>query len=149
MRFCRYCGAILNPDGRCSLCSRDNGLTPEETAPGQMLPNPTQFSVVTETPTSEPNPTAAVETPKRNGITLSEVFYFLSILFGALGFFKLWGFDSYSNMYVGGDAYNYIICACMATAYFVLAVGCVLIGVSLSIYREMKRQNNIEMGNAK
>ena len=64
-----------------------------------------------------------------------------NILFG---YFKVLFYineeDSLLNAYVGGDAYNYIINACMATAYWVLA-GVFLIasfGCAYMYYKKLK-----------
>ena len=42
-------------------------------------------------------------------------------IFLIIGFYKMLIYDDYTNAYVGGDAYNYIINGTYATAYFVLA----------------------------
>lgn len=63
-----------------------------------------------------------------------------------MGFYKLFAYSnpesSYLdviNAYVGGDAYNYIINANYATAYFVLAGVLVLIG-SVCLYFEIQEE---------
>lgn len=54
------------------------------------------------------------------------IFFLLSAVFLAIGFYKLLVYDgnpfSPVNAYVGGDAYNYIINSNLATAYFTLAI---------------------------
>lgn len=58
--------------------------------------------------------------------------YLISGVFLVLGFYKMWVYESgYGgiNVYVGGDAYNYIINANYATGYFVLAIFFALIGM--------------------
>lgn len=60
------------------------------------------------------------------------VSYFISGIFLCVGFFKLLVYDNDSydttNAYVGGDAYNYIINANYATAYFTLAIFFTIVG---------------------
>jgi len=60
------------------------------------------------------------------------IFYVLSLIFTGAGFDKLNVYinsthDESKNAYVGGDAYNYIINANYASAYFILSVGLALI----------------------
>ncbi len=63
--------------------------------------------------------------------------YLMAAIFLGLGFHKMFvykppdsGYDTITNVYVGGDAYNYIINANYATAYFSLAVFCVIVGLT-------------------
>ncbi len=65
----------------------------------------------------------------------------ISLIFIGLGFYKMFVYEmsdsSYvtdKNVYVGGDAYNYIINANFSTAYFVLALIFVIIACSFLIY---------------
>lgn len=69
---------------------------------------------------------------------LSVISFIGSAVFMYLGFDKMTNYsngDIYPykmhNAYVGGDAYNYIINGNYATAFFVLAAMCALIGVGL------------------
>jgi len=78
----------------------------------------------------------------------TKLYYLIGGLFYAGGIFNLFkGIDKitqYSNpesyllesknAYVGGDAYNYIINANYSTGYFVLAVGCVIVGTMFALF---------------
>ncbi|HLR34175.1 MAG TPA: hypothetical protein VK071_02475 [Tissierellales bacterium] len=44
------------------------------------------------------------------------------------------------NAYVGGDAYNYIINAGLATAWFVLAGVCAIIGLAFVVARYLNEE---------
>jgi hypothetical protein len=66
--------------------------------------------------------------------------YFIAAIFIGIGFHKIiayenpeTGYEPLVNSYVGGDAYNYIINANYASAYFSLAVFCAVIGMTLII----------------
>ena len=48
-------------------------------------------------------------------------------------FYKIFPYGSSTNAYVGGDAYNFIINAGQATAYFVLAVGSLISAMLLFV----------------
>lgn len=68
--------------------------------------------------------------------------YVLAAIFVVIGFYKMWAYDNGEkypydivNAYVGGDAYNYIINANYAIAYFVLALTLVLIGSTFAIVK--------------
>ena len=68
---------------------------------------------------------------------LSSVSFITMAVFIGLGFDKMFAYDNgeyypykYRNVYVGGDAYNYIINGNYATAFFVLATMCALLGVA-------------------
>lgn len=65
----------------------------------------------------------------------------ISLFFMGMGFYKMFVYEasdlSYvknKNVYVGGDAYNYIINANFSTAYFVLSLIFVIIACSFLIY---------------
>lgn len=70
---------------------------------------------------------------------MKKILYLLAVLSFLLGFFFIYkGFDKkmnyqkpkrYSNSYVGGDAYNYIINSNYFTGYNVLGIGCYVITV--------------------
>ncbi len=71
--------------------------------------------------------------------TLYVICYLICAVFFGMGFYKMFAYNNpetvrYSdqpvNAYVGGDAYNYIINANYATAYFVLAIFCAVIGLT-------------------
>ena len=75
--------------------------------------------------------------------------YFIGVIFAAIGFHKLWFYKNYEstflmdenvNSYVGGDAYNYIINAGKANAYFTLALICVVIG-SIALFLEKLKEH--------
>ena len=78
---------------------------------------------------------------------LSILFYVLSGFFVMLGFYKILIYENGEyisdsvNAYVGGDAYNYIINANYATAYFVLALMFSLIASTIWITRKLDRKN--------
>ena len=63
-----------------------------------------------------------------------------------IGFYKLWAYDdsTYSlvNVYVGGDAYNYIINSSLATAYFTVAILFTLIALGFLLIGTIKNKNN-------
>ena len=139
MRFCRYCGAVLEPSGKCSLCFRDNllDLAPETAPPdapsADSLPESAPEETIKETVKAE----STQKTP-----TMIPLFYFIGVVFGVIGFYKLWFYDYGINEYVGGDAFNLIINAGQATAYFVLAIGLILIGAVFSIRNDIRNQCN-------
>jgi len=74
------------------------------------------------------------------------------VIFLGVGFHKLTAYENtYSedeydladeedsvNAYVGGDAYNYIINASQATAYFILAGFSLISAIALAILKEIK-----------
>lgn len=71
----------------------------------------------------------------------------ISLIFMSLGFYKMFVYEmsdlSYvpdKNVYVGGDAYNYIINANFSTAYFVLALIFVIIACSFLIHNAIMIQ---------
>ena len=73
--------------------------------------------------------------PKRGIPIVSIISFVFSGLFIIVGFHKMLVYsnpDSYlgtpKNVYVGGDAYNYIINSNYSTAFFVLAGVCVIFG---------------------
>ena len=83
------------------------------------------------------------------------IFYAASALCVGIGLHKLLVYEPPSeiekevglitdavNAYVGGDAYNYIINASQATAYFVLAIGCFLVGSFILSYFRVQNQPN-------
>lgn len=65
--------------------------------------------------------------------------YALCAWFVGCGFYKLFvynngDFGDAKNYIVGGDAYNYIINSGQATAYFVMALLCFVVGISCYLY---------------
>jgi len=62
------------------------------------------------------------------------------------GFYKLWAYNdstySLANVYVGGDAYNYIINSNLATAYFPVALLFTLIALGFLLIGTIKNKNN-------
>lgn len=63
------------------------------------------------------------------------------VIFVLQGFNKMFRYDDSSwdpvNAYVGGDAYNFIINGTYATAYFVLAAGCMIAATIEYCFAEM------------
>lgn len=77
----------------------------------------------------------------------------ISLIFIGLGFYKMFvyemsdlSFVKDKNVYVGGDAYNYIINANFSTAYFVLALIFVIIACSFLIYNAIMIQGEYKDG---
>lgn len=72
--------------------------------------------------------------------------FVFSAFFLYKGFDKMYVYESAElfkkskNVYVGGDAYNYIINGTYSTAFFVLATSFLLFGILLLIYGELKLQ---------
>ena len=81
---------------------------------------------------------------KAKGTVGAVIFFLLSAIFLGIGFYKLWAYDSYSNVnsYVGGDAYNLIINSNLATAYFTVAILFTLIALGFLIIGTIKNKNN-------
>jgi len=82
--------------------------------------------------------------------TLFSVIGFIGAIVSiSMGFYKLCIYenndsDSYfssssKNVYVGGDAYNYIINGTYATSYFVLAVVCMVFACSMLILKSINQ----------
>lgn len=69
------------------------------------------------------------------------VSYLISCTWAFIGFYKLFYYNSGEyygdpvNAYVGGDAYNFIINANYATAYFVLALIGIVLGSTFAIVK--------------
>jgi hypothetical protein len=75
----------------------------------------------------------------------SIISYMLAIISIGIGFYKMYVYnlgDTYPyeprNAYVGGDAYNYIINAGYAEAFFILALIFVLLGSTLAIIKAIR-----------
>ena len=71
-------------------------------------------------------------------VNLSAIISFL------IGFFKMLYYDGYTNIFVNGDAYNFIINGTHAIAMFVLGLAFVLISCTMSIMEVLSREKNIE-----
>ena len=76
------------------------------------------------------------------------LFYSLMTACVSMGFYKLFVykkpeniFDEAINAYVGGDAYNYIINAGQATAYFVLGILCAVIAMTCLLLDKKTKTN--------
>lgn len=77
---------------------------------------------------------------------ISAAAFALALVLTGIGFDKLLRYDNgdrypyeLHNAYVGGDAYNYIINGNYATAYFTLAMLCVIIGIGALVIAHLKR----------
>jgi len=75
---------------------------------------------------------------------ISVISFIVSAILMGIGFYKMFAysnpessFGTSQNVYVGGDAYNYIINSNYATAYFVLAGVFVLLGGIFIIKNEI------------
>jgi hypothetical protein len=77
----------------------------------------------------------------------SIIFSFLSLFFLYKGYDKIANYQNSEytfdkiNVYVGGDAYNYIINANYATGFFVLALLCAVIALGIIVISEQKKVN--------
>lgn len=82
---------------------------------------------------------------------------FLALIFLIMGMYKMYAYENPSsddeyelfsedyeavNAYVGGDAYNYIINAGLATANIAIAILFTIIGMGSFVIAEMKERNN-------
>ena len=132
--YCKKCGGELDDNLLCSKCGFQNSI---EIEANDNIYTPKQPGVKLE-------PILSTEhiTRKKNKMwaILSGIMFGISIIPFYKGYDKMTNYyssDSYSilnkNAYVGGDAYNYIINAGYATAFFVLAVGFALVGVGFLI----------------
>lgn len=70
--------------------------------------------------------------------------FLASVIFMAVGFYKMYVYDNgeitdvYTNAYVGGDAYNFIINGTYAISFFVLMATFALMGMGFLLLSEMK-----------
>ena len=71
------------------------------------------------------------------------IFIIASVIFGLIGFGKMHSREAY----VGGDAYNFIINANHATAYFVLSMFLGLTAVGLGIIKAIYLTSTMKYGN--
>ncbi|HMS69347.1 MAG TPA: hypothetical protein PKD18_14475 [Saprospiraceae bacterium] len=80
---------------------------------------------------------------------LAATFSILSIIFLYMGFDKIFNYenselsDIKKNVYVGGDAYNYIINSNLSTSYFVLATFFGLVAVGIMIIKSIEKLKQI------
>ncbi len=134
--FCKKCGAEIGSDFLCPSCGFQNVLSQEAEI---------------ELPTEDVNNLvnrSTLSTVKRSTVIIrNKLWAIFSAAMFVLAFIPLYkGYDKMTNYYssdtyyslnrnayVGGDAYNYIINAGYATAFFVLAVGLALLGVGFLI----------------
>lgn len=86
---------------------------------------------------------------KKQGMYASYIGMLISI---SIGFHKMFVYanpeSSYlesKNVYVGGDAYNYIINSNLSTAWFVLAGVFSIIGLSLMISERLEDINSVQV----
>lgn len=79
-----------------------------------------------------------------NGKDVAIIFFILSGVFLGIGFYKLLAYDNSTydpvNVYVGGDAYNYIINSNLATAYFTVAILFTLIALGFLLIGTIKHK---------
>jgi len=85
--------------------------------------------------------------------TIGFVSYVISVICISMGLYKMFVYENPDsvildsvNAYVGGDAYNFIINANYATAYFVLAAFFMIFGSSLLIMAILKKNNEELLG---
>lgn len=77
--------------------------------------------------------------------------FVISGVFIIFGFYKMFAYKNdemnheYVNVYVGGDAYNYIINANFAAAFFILALIFTVIGCTLLICNHLKYRGNHQL----
>ena len=123
--YCKKCGSELNDNLMCSTCGFQNTLEAG-----------IQVDIVKDAVINDKSKIV------RNKVWawLSGIMFFISCIPLYKGYDKMTNYYSsdtyYSlnvNAYVGGDAYNYIINAGYATAFFVLAIGAALLGVGFLI----------------
>lgn len=134
--FCKKCGAEIGPDFLCPSCGFQNVISQE--ADIELQTSQICINVDEGTSSNVKRPTVII----RNKLwaVLSAVMFIISIIPFYKGYDKMTNYYSsdtfYSlnrNAYVGGDAYNYIINAGYATAFFVLSVGFALLGIGFLI----------------
>ena len=126
--YCKRCGSNLNENLMCSACGFQNTL---------------EAGIEIDTYKASVEENQKIETQvNRNKLWawLSGIMFCLSFIPLYKGYDKITNYYSsdthYSlnvNAYVGGDAYNYIINAGQATAFFVLTIGAALLGVGFLI----------------
>lgn len=149
-RFCSECGVALNETEKvCHNCGHQieaNNVTPKA------------YSFSTNT-VSQIKPITKKEKAYKKLKIITIIFICIGIIFLGRGFYKKNSYSNpdsdssysystqYTNSYVGGDAYNYIINGTYFTGYVVLGMGSLIIatitGVSsliLSIKEDEKKE---------
>ena len=61
-----------------------------------------------------------------------------------IGFYKMFVYNEYTNVYVGADAYNILINGSYTIAFFILGLTLVLISCTMSIMEAIKNEKTIE-----
>lgn len=140
--YCKKCGNPIGDDLVCSACGFQNILDESFSEPKEVV-DISQKSVMNRE-TTKVNEKDNFETKnlERNRVWawLSGIMFLVSLIPLYKGYDKMTNYyssDTYyslnKNAYVGGDAYNYIINASYATAFFVLFVGTALLGIGFLI----------------
>lgn len=129
--YCKKCGNLLKDDLFCTSCGYQNILS-------DIKQSNDKNSAFEES--SNYNSYQANSSKNKLWAILSGFMFFLSFIPLYKGYDKMTNYYSsnvYSslnkNAYVGGDAYNYIINAEYATAFFVLSIGLALLGLGFLI----------------
>lgn len=80
---------------------------------------------------------------------LAVLFWVASVASLSMGFYKMFVYENFesslldsTNVYVGGDAYNYIINGNYATGYFVLFGALLIAGFMVEIIITLKKGDN-------
>lgn len=137
--FCKKCGSHIEENLLCPICGFQNTLE-------DGLNNYKFEEVIEKDIENNDNDISSVDvhniTPIKNKlwVWLSGIMFAVATIPLYKGYDKMTNYyysDIYhslnKNAYVGGDAYNYIINAGYATAFFVLAIGAALLGVGFLI----------------
>ena len=141
--FCKKCGNVLGTDLVCQSCGYKNELDEGLYNIQEKEIVQSEENIVERLNDEKPVVKECIkESVVRNKIWawLSGMMFLVSIIPLYKGYDKITHYycsESFSslnkNAYVGGDAYNYIINAGYATAFWVLAVGAALLGVGFLI----------------
>lgn len=136
--YCKKCGSELDESLLCTTCGFQNVL--EEPQLSSCIEHNNNISVTTQNMQQEPKNTTVSIVRNKIWAIVSIVMFCISIIPLYKGYDKMnnyYSSDTYyslnKNAYVGGDAYNYIINAGYATAYYVLAIGFAILGVGFLI----------------
>jgi len=139
--YCRKCGNLLEVDKFCCKQCEFN--------------NETEVTIdISENQASELNANYSDIKKRNKNITvwlIASLISFLGCFISVFkGFYKMYNYNSgesypYNsvNSYVGGDAYNFIINGTYATAFFILGLIFVTLGIGLLIIHFM-RENSKE-----
>lgn len=137
--YCRKCGTLLETSKlSCRQCGFDN-----------------EKDMITHIPENQTNETVADNSymkEQNKNFTRWSIASFVFFLCGFIsvlkGFDKIYNYNSgetypYNsvNAYVGGDAYNFIINGTYATAFFILGLIFVTLGIGLLIIHFMKENS--------